>query len=269
MGVDIKMKIIDFHTHVYPDRIAHKATRATCDFYGLDTDQTGTVDMLLQKGQAAGVTHYVLLPVAMNPNGVRHVNEFVVDQVKEHPEFYGFGTVHPDMEDMPGELDYIRAEGLLGVKLHPDMQEMFPDDERLFPLYERLREWGMPLFVHCGDEHRDFSHPRHLRRLIDRFPGLTVIAAHLGGWSKWDEAVKYLAHTDCYLDISSCMMFLPPERVVDYIHAFGVERILFGTDFPIWDVVGEVRNLMALPLTDEEKEQIFFRNAQRILGKEI
>jgi predicted TIM-barrel fold metal-dependent hydrolase len=269
MGVDIKMKIIDFHTHVYPDRIAHKATRATCDFYGLDTDQTGTVDMLLQKGQAAGVTHYVLLPVAMNPNGVRHVNEFVVDQVKEHPEFYGFGTVHPDMEDMPGELDYIRAEGLLGVKLHPDMQEMFPDDERLFPLYERLREWGMPLFVHCGDEQRDFSHPRHLRRLIDRFPGLTVIAAHLGGWSKWDEAVKYLAHTDCYLDISSCMMFLLPERVVDYIHAFGVERILFGTDFPIWDVVGEVRNLMALPLTDEEKEQILFRNAQRILGKEI
>jgi predicted TIM-barrel fold metal-dependent hydrolase len=157
----------------------------------------------------------------------------------------------------------------LGVKLHPDMQEMFPDDERLFPLYERLRELGMPLFVHCGDEHRDFSHPRHLRRLIDRFPGLTVIAAHLGGWSKWDEAVRYLANTDCLVDISSCMMFLPPERVVEYVRAFGAHRVLFGTDFPIWDAAKEVKSLMSLPLTDEEKEQIFFRNAQRILGKEI
>jgi predicted TIM-barrel fold metal-dependent hydrolase len=269
MGVDIKMKIIDFHTHVYPDRIAHKATRATCDFYGLDTDQTGTVDQLLTKGRAAGIDRFVLLPVAVHADGVRQVNEFIVRQVREHTEFYGFGTVHPAMEDMLGELDYIRAEGLLGVKLHPDMQEMFPDDERLFALYERLRELGMPLFVHCGDEHRDFSHPRHLRRLIDRFPGLTVIAAHLGGWSKWDEAVRYLANTDCLVDISSCMMFLPPERVVEYVRAFGAHRVLFGTDFPIWDAAKEVKSLMSLPLTDEEKEQIFFRNAQGIIGREV
>lgn len=261
------MKIIDFHTHVYPDRLADKATRATCDFYGLDTNQTGTVDMLLQKGQAAGVTHYVLLPVAVHPHGVRHVNEFIVEQLAAHPEFYGFGTVHHDMEDMAGELEYIRASGLIGVKLHPDMQAINTDDERLFPLYEWLQQKGMPLFVHCGDEHRDFSHPKHLRRVIDRFPDLTVIAAHLGGWSKWDEAVEYLKDTNCYLDISSCMMFMSPEKTVAYVRAFGVERVLFGTDFPIWDAASEVKNLKALPLTDDEKEQIFFRNAQRVLGE--
>lgn len=259
------MKIIDFHTHVYPDRLADKATRATCDFYGLDTNQTGTVDMLLQKGGAAGVTHYVLLPVAVHPHGVRNVNEFIAGQIVQHPEFYGFGTVHPDMDDMNGELEYIRASGLIGVKLHPDMQGINTDDERLFSLYEWLQEANMPLFVHCGDERRDFSHPRHLRRVIDRFDRLTVIAAHLGGWSKWDEAVEYLKDTNCYLDISSCMMFLPPRRVVDYVRAYGAHRVLFGTDFPIWDAASEVKNLMALPLTDEEKEQIFFRNAQGIL----
>ena len=207
------MKIIDFHTHVYPDRLADKATRATCDFYGLDTDQTGSVDMLLQKGHAAGIDRFVLLPVAVHPQGVRHVNEFIVEQVREHPECCGFGTVHPDMEDMAGEIDYIRSSGLLGVKLHPDMQAVNTDDERLFPLYEQLQALHMPVFVHCGDERRDFSHPRRLRRVIDRFPDLTVIAAHLGGWSKWDEAVECLKDTDCYVDISSCMMFLPPEKV--------------------------------------------------------
>ncbi|MBE6620106.1 MAG: amidohydrolase [Ruminococcaceae bacterium] len=263
------MKIIDFHTHVYPDRLADKATRATCDFYGLDTDQTGSVETLLQKGQAAGIDRFVLLPVAVHPKGVRHVNEFIVEQVREHPEFCGFGTVHPDMEDMAKEIDYIRSSGLLGVKLHPDMQEINTDDERLFPLYECLRVLGMPLFVHCGDEHRDFSHPRRLRRVLDRFPGLTVIAAHLGGWSKWEEALACLQDTDCYLDISSCMMFMPPERVVAYVRAFGAHRVLFGTDFPIWDPVTEVRSLMALPLTDDEKEQVFYRNAGRIIGGDI
>lgn len=259
------MKIIDFHTHVYPDRLAQKATRATCDFYGLDTDQTGSVEALLEKGRAAGIDRFVLLPVAVNPQGVRHVNEFIVEQVREHAEFYGFGTVHPDMADMTGELDYIRASGLLGVKLHPDMQEINTDDERLFPLYEWLQAENMPLFVHCGDEHRDFSHPRRLRRVIDRFPRLTVIAAHLGGWSKWEEALACLKDTDCYLDISSCMMFMPAERVVAYVRAFGVHRVLFGTDFPIWDPAGEVRSLMALPLTDDEKEQIFYRNGERMI----
>ena len=263
------MKIIDFHTHVYPDRLADKATQATCDFYGLCTDQTGTVEQLLQKGQAAGIDRFVLLPVAVHPQGVRRVNEFIVEQVREHPEFYGFGTVHPDMEDMAGEIDYIRSSGLLGVKLHPDMQEINTDDERLFPLYERLQALRMPLFVHCGDEHRDFSHPRRLRRVLDRFPGLTVIAAHLGGWSKWEEALACLQDTVCYLDISSCMMFMPPERVVAYVRAFGAHRVLFGTDFPIWDPVTEVRSLMALPLTDDEKEQVFYRNAGRIIGGDI
>jgi predicted TIM-barrel fold metal-dependent hydrolase len=261
------MKMIDFHAHVYPDHLASRATRATCDFYGLDTDQTGTVSQLLKKGRAAGIDRFVLLPVAVNAQGVRRVNEFIVEEVRQHPEFYGFGTVHPDMEDMVGEIDYIRASGLLGVKLHPDMQGIQTDDERLFPLYERLEEQGMPVFVHCGDEHRDFSHPRHLRRVIDRFPNLTVIAAHLGGWSKWDEAVEYLRDTDCYLDISSCMMFLDAQTVVSYVRAFGAHRVLFGTDFPIWDAAGEVKNLLALPLTDDEKAHIFFRNAERILGE--
>ena len=89
------MKVIDFHTHVYPDHLAHRATRATCDFYGLDTDQTGSVSQLLEKGRAAGIDRFILLPVAVNALGVRRVNEFIVEEVKRHPEFYGFGTVHP------------------------------------------------------------------------------------------------------------------------------------------------------------------------------
>ncbi len=261
------MKIIDFHTHIYPDRLAERATRATCDFYGLDTDQTGSVAGLLRAGQKAGIDRFVFLPVAVQPHGVRHVNEFIAEQLALHPECAGFGTVHPDMEHMEEELDYIAASGLVGVKLHPDMQTTDADDSKLFPLYEQLAAREMPVFLHCGDEHRDHSHPRRVRAVIDRFPELTIIAAHLGGWSHWDEALSLLQDTNCYLDLSSCQMFLPPERFLSYIRAFGSKRLLFGTDFPIWDPADEVAAIRNLPLTQEERDDIFWRNAEKLLGE--
>ena len=260
------MVFIDFHTHIYPDHIAQKATRATCDFYGLDTDQVGSLADLLACGGAAGVSRYVIHPVAVHAKGVRHINEYTAAIVREHAEIDGFGTVHPDMEDVQAELDFIRAAGLKGLKLHPDMQQCYSDDERLFPIYEKCCELGLPVLVHCGDRTRDFSHPRHLRRALDRYPDLTVIAAHMGGWSLWDEAYEYLGPTGCYLDLSSCTMFMPAEQVVTYVRAFGAHRVLFGTDFPVWSPKTEVETFLSLPLDDEEKEMIAHGNAERLLG---
>ena len=260
------MEIIDFHTHIYPDRIAEKATRATCDFYGLDTELVGSLGQLIALGSAAGISRYVIHPVATHPTGVRHINEYTAAQVAEHAELEGFGTIHPDMEDPCAELEFIRASGLKGLKLHPDMQLCQSDDERLFPIYERCCEKGLPVLIHCGDKTRDYSHPRHLRRALDRYPELTVIAAHMGGWSLWDEAYEYLGPTNCYLDISSSTMFMPAEQVVTYIRAFGAHRVLFGTDFPVWEPATEVNTFLSLPLSDEEKEMIASGNAKRLLS---
>ena len=260
------MEIIDFHTHIYPDHIAEKATRATCNFYGLDTDQVGTVSDLLSRGSVAGISRYVIHPVATHPTGVRHINEYTLGVVNAHAEIEGYGTIHPDMENACEELEFIRASGLKGLKLHPDMQLCRSDDERLFPVFEKCCELGLPVLIHCGDKKRDYSHPRHLRRALDRFPELTVIAAHMGGWSHWDEAFEYLGPTSCYIDISSCTMFMPAEQVVTYIRAFGVHRVLFGTDFPVWNPTTEVNTFLSLPLDDDEKEMIAHSNAERLLG---
>lgn len=261
------MEIIDFHAHIYPDHIADKATRATCNFYGLDTDQVGSLNQLISLGSQAGISRYVIHPVATHPTGVRHINEYTAATVASHAELDGYGTIHPDMEDALAELDFIRASGLKGLKLHPDMQLCQSDDERLYPVYERCCEMGLPILIHCGDRTRDYSHPRHLRRALDRFPNLTVIAAHMGGWSHWDEAFEYLGPTACYLDISSCTMFMPAEQIATYIRAFGAHRVLFGTDFPVWNPSTEVNTFLALPLSDEEKEMIASGNAKRLLGR--
>ena len=122
------------------------------------------------------------------------------------------------------------------------------------------------LIVHCGDKRFDFSHPRRLKNVMDNFPNLQVIAAHLGGWSQFDEAFALLKNSGCFLDISSCTMFLPPERVAQYIRGYGADRILFGTDFPLWSPKAEVKAFKKLPLTSSEFEKIAYQNALKVIG---
>ncbi len=258
------MELIDFHTHVYPDKIAEKATDATCRFYGIHTDLTGRVDTLLKKGKEAGITRFVLLPVAERPDQVRHINEFVAGEVKKQSVCYGFGTVHAGMEGLVEEAAFISDIGLRGIKLHPDVQGFAIDDKRLFPLYDYLQD-GMPVLFHCGDPRHDFSHPRRLRRVLELFPRLRVIAAHLGGWSLFEEAYACLRDADCFLDLSSCFRYLSPEEMRRYISGYGAERILFGTDFPLWEPKEEVAAFYRLNLPSAALEQIAYQNALRIL----
>ena len=259
------MSIIDFHAHIYPDKIAEKATNATGDFYGITPACIGTSEALLREGKRAGIDRFVLLPVATRPEQARHINTFIRDEVNAHAEFHGFGTLHPDCAEKPEEAEYILQSGLLGVKLHPDTQGFDTDDKRLFEVYDYLQGRGT-LIVHCGDKRFDYSHPRRLKNVIDNFPKLRVIAAHLGGWSLFDEAFALLKNSDCFFDISSCTMFLPPEKVAKYICGYGADRVLFGTDFPLWSPESEVKAFQKLPLKSTEFEKIAYKNALRVIG---
>lgn len=258
------MKVIDFHTHIYPNKIAKKATESTCKFYTLKTDLVGTSEVLLERGKKAGISEFVLLPVATNPDHVHHINEFVLEEATVHKEFHGFGTLHAEMQNPLGEIEFIKQSGLKGVKLHPDIQQFPIDDKRLFPVYDML-QGNLPVLIHCGDTRYDFSHPKRLKNVINNFPNLQVIAAHLGGWSLFDTAFENLKDTNCFLDISSSMMFLPKQKVEEYILGYGADRILFGTDFPLWDPENELKSFFNLNLTETDKEKIAFKNAERIL----
>ena len=259
------MYIIDIHTHIYPDEIALKATQSVRDFYQIGDDgMTGTVSQLLQQGQAAGISRYVVLPVAIRPDRVQGINDYIVGQLKQHPEFVGFGTVHAKMEGMEEEVDRILSMGLKGIKMHPDSQRFSIDDPRLFPMYEAIRG-KIPVLLHMGDHRYDYSHPIKLRRVLDLFPGLDAIAAHFGGYSMYDTACDLLGDTNCVMDISSSMMFMEPGTAEHYINIYGAERMAFGTDYPMWDPVTEVQRFMDLDLTEAQREQIAHKTAERIL----
>lgn len=260
------MKLIDIHTHIYPDAIAEKAAESIREFYQLGGGgMNGTKDMLLAQGDKAGIEKFVVLPVGMRPDRVRHVNDFILEQVAAQPRFIGFGTLHAAMENLTGEAEYIMDKGLHGIKMHPDSQVFAIDDARLLPVYEHI-QGKLPVMFHMGDQRYDYSHPARLRKILEQFPRLQVIAAHFGGYSMYETAYELLHDKDCIFDISSSLMFMDDGVAEKYINAFGAERMAFGTDYPLWDPLTETRRFQQLKLTPTQFDQIGHKTVETFLN---
>lgn len=177
--------------------------------------------------------------------------------------------MHQDFEDPQAELDRARRLGLLGVKLHPDTQRVDMDDPRLMRVYEVCERMGLALLIHCGDYRYDYSHPRRMKRILHEFPQLKVCAAHFGGWSVQDLALEYLKDERCFLDMSSSMKFLGLRRTRELCELYGFDRILFGSDFPMWNPVSELERFRSIGFPEAAMERMCWRNAERWLGIDI
>ena len=259
--------IIDAHCHIYPEAIARKAAANTGRFYdGLPATCDGTVQTLLQEGAKVGIDHYVVQSVATKPEQVQSINAFIAREVAAYPgKLTGLGTLHPDSEDLEGDVQHILDLGLKGVKLHPDIQKFKIDDYRCLRIYD-LCEGRLPILMHTGDNRFDYSNPNRLLPILEIYRGLTIIGAHFGGYSIWHEAAEKLhGIPNLYVDCSSTMFALSDSEVVDLIHIYGADRVLFGTDYPMWSPVDELNHFNRLALTQEERQLILHKNAERLL----
>lgn len=265
--------IIDAHCHIYPPKIAERAVEGIMTFYNLTEEQRplpGTVDELVRIGEENGVTHFLCHSVATVPAQVHSINEFIAASVRENPgKITGFGTLHPDSDDITGDIAHIKELGLKGIKIHPDFQNFSLDDEKGMMLGRLICESGLPVMTHCGDKRYDRSNPQQLSKFAKAYPELRIIAAHLGGWSRWDEAVKLLADIpNVWFDSSSSFSNMSPEKGRDIVRAYGSDRIMFGTDYPMWHTDIELDNIKALELTKEEEEDIFYKTFVKFIGLE-
>jgi len=260
-------KIIDAHCHIYPEKIASKAAGATNGFYGIPfTPCDGTVADLVRLGEGAGVDRYVIQSVATTPKQVGSIHTFIAAEVEKNPAVLtGLGTFHPDSDDIERDVEQILSLGLHGVKLHPDIQRFAVDDPRAMRFYA-LCEGRLPVLIHTGDNRYDFSNPDRLARVLDAFPRLTVIGAHFGGWSIWEEASRLLAgRENLWVDCSSTFYAIEKnETLVEMIHRYGAERVLFGTDYPMWRPEDELNRFLTLDLTETERRLILSENAEKI-----
>lgn len=257
-------KILDFHTHAYPDKVAGKAVQFLNDYYHITCQGDGTLEDLLSSAKEGGVGYLLVHAVATKPGQVENVNSWIGEHIGGN--VIGFGTLHPDYDgDMKVEIERIISLGLKGVKLHPDFQEFIVDDPSTDIIYRSI-EGRLPLLLHTGDKDTDYSSPYRVENILKKYPRLTVIAAHLGGYSEWEEAEEHLVGKNLYIDTSSSLWAIPPERAVSIIRRHGVDRVLFGTDYPLTRHKEELQRFFALGLTEEENRKILFENAAKLLG---
>lgn len=258
--------ILDCHAHIFPDRIAAKAVQSIGRYYGLPMACSGDLMDMLSARLAAGITHSVLFATATRPDQAMPINRFMADCCHSHPGLTALGTVHPGMpeKDVDAALDQLGALGLAGIKLHPDFQQVAADDPFVIRVAKRLGP-GRVLLLHAGDPKSDLSHPDRIRRLAEACPGTRFIAAHLGGYSLWRQSAHALAACpNVWVDTSSSLAFLAPGEAADIMRGFGLDRVLFGTDYPMWTPRDEVRRLRALPLTEKEKQAVLWSNGARL-----
>ncbi len=261
---------IDAHCHIYPEKIASRAVAGTDTFYGEKSLCKGTASDLIERGKDAGIDHFIVQSVATTPHQVRSINEFISNEVENAKGLMtGLGTLHPDSDDIKGDIRHLLELGLHGVKLHPDIQAFKIDDYRCLKIYELCEERKIPILMHTGDSRFDFSNPNRLLPILQIYTNLTVVGAHLGGWSVWDDAIKAFKDLpNFYVDCSSCFGFISPQKVKELIRAYGAERVLFGTDYPMWSPRREIDTFLSLGLDEFENRCILNINAKKVFNLE-
>ncbi len=261
-------KIIDIHAHAFANELASKAISALLEMNHSRAILDGTVSDLRVSMKRAGISISVLQPVSTKPSQVRTINDWAKGAVGNG--VLSFGTIYPGQKDWEEEIDRIRGLGMSGVKLHPEFQDFYPDDRLMFPIYEKLAAAGLTLLFHAGEDIA-FSAPFHgtperISRVVDNFPTLKVIAAHLGGFRMWDQVEQYLLGKELYLDTSYTFGHLATDRMLRIMAKHSFDRILFGTDSPWTDQQVEVKQILELDISDQAKEKILWANSARLLG---
>lgn len=259
--------IIDTHAHIFPSKIASKAVKSIGDFYGIAMDCNGELETLINNGNKAGVTHYIVCSSATTCNQVDSINQFIVASVENKENVFGLGALHPDQtdEELDKSIDFVLSNNLIGIKLHPDFQRFNIDDKKAYRIYERC-DGKLPILFHTGDSRYDFSAPKRLARVAKDFPNLKCIAAHFGGYSRWKDTDCYIGLDNVYYDTSSALFKLSPEEARGLIDKLGVDKFMFGVDFPMWEHSKEIERLENLELSAEDMKKIYFENAIKLYG---
>ena len=258
------MLILDAHTHIFPDKIADKATASIGAFYESPMYAPAATAGLLAAEREAGISRCLVCSSAVTAAQVESINTFIAGECAAHAEFLGFAAMHPAYENVAEELDRAVELGLRGVKFHPDFQKFDIDDPKALPMYREIAKRGLPVLFHMGDSRYDFSAPARLQNVMRQVPDLVCIGAHFCGYQRWDEALALDKNPQLFLDTSSSLTVIDRDLAKRMIDKFGPEQFLFGSDFPMWNPVEEVERFFSLGLSDEENEQICHKTFERL-----
>lgn len=285
--------LIDAHAHAYRkgDRTLVQDRAADLDACLPDRHPAkwvlrheASVETLLRAEQEAGVDRVVLLPVTGRADRVSELNRWAAEQARRHaPVVIPFGNLIPRAPSLEADLARLLDLGLRGVKVHPVLQRLdilSPEAHRLWSL---LEEAGLPVVLDSMSVEglgrykphlqaftaaaRAFeTGPERIARVAREHPRLPLISAHLGSLFGWDGLEPLLERSNVYFDLSFVSGILPDEAVVSAVRRKGAERVLFGTDAPWRSPAAERRWFEGLPLNEDERERIAWKNLEDLLS---
>jgi predicted TIM-barrel fold metal-dependent hydrolase len=261
--------VVDFHTHCWPDELAEHALRTLREHMPEATVHgDGTLRGLVAEMDAAGVDRAVALPVATKPSQVRTINHAAAQNRSER--IIAFGALHPLVDNAAAEVAYLAANGVKGVKLHPEYQDFYVDDPALDRLYGPLQEAGLVVVFHAGWDPGPFTcdhaPPTAIRRVHERYPAMKIVAAHMGGFMMWEEVRRELAGLPVWLDTSAAADHLGADTFRELVRMHGSGRLLFASDAPWFDMAAARSWVEGIGLGGPETAAILGGNAAQLLA---
>ncbi len=278
--------IVDFHTHIFPDKIAETTIGMLSSRSNTVPCTNATMTGLSDSMKKSGVTLSIIVPVVTNPDKTGKINDVAAKTNEKTKEtgIFSFGGIHPDTPNYKEELTRIKNLGLKGIKLHPDYYGVMFDDIRIMRIIDKAAELGLVIVTHSGVDiglpQKVHCTPDMVLRVMKEVKPEKLVLAHMGGWMMWEEVMDKLADLPVYFDtafsigkinwvdknIKSDFHMLTDEEFVNMVRRHGSDKILFATDSPWADQKEYAELISKMPLTEEEKEKIYYKNAVKLLG---
>ena len=265
------MNIIDFHTHIFPDKIARQTIERLAEESGEYRPKTdGTLLGLLASMDQAGISLSVVANIATRPGQMMPIFDFCRQLSRDR--IAPLISVHPDnnMAEVNALFEQAAAADLKGVKLHPMYQGFFIDDRKMYPLYQLIEHFGFFLVFHTG---YDIAFPgntqadvERVKTIADEFKELTIVTTHVGGWRQWDRADILGKCDNVYTETSMTLTEQCDEDFVRMVDHFAEDRVLFGSDSPWTDQKEMLDRTLRLGLSDSRMEKMLYLNARSLLG---
>jgi len=260
-------KIIDFHTHAFPEKIVDRAIATLEENSGEKAYHDGRLSSLLKSMDRAGIDAAVIANIATKPDQFDSILAW--SKAIRSERVIPFLSIHPDDPQAREHIRIAKKEGFKGIKLHPYYQEFVLNEERLFPVYEEIAKQELALLSHTGFDiafpHDRICDPEKIIAVVERFPELLFVASHCGAWEDWDEVEEHLIGKNIFIELSFSGTAIDPSRAKKMILAHPIEYLLFGTDSPWVDQQETVAGIQSLDLGEERNEALFYKNAQRLL----
>jgi predicted TIM-barrel fold metal-dependent hydrolase len=262
--------IIDFHTHIFPEKIASKTLEHLSKKGGIPPYSTGDINGLISKMDEAGVDLSVILPVVTSPSQFDSVNRFAKEINSSYENVISFGGIHPLCDDIEGKMRFLKENGFKGVKIHPDYQGEYITCASYVKILECARDLDLIVVTHAGVDCGFLGEPVKCtptlaRELIKKVPGAKLVLAHLGGNEMTSEVLDTLAGEDVYFDTAYVLRWTDEQTFKEIVKKHGSDKILFATDSPWSDIKNDLRILKSFNLDKETEEKILSKNAMRLL----